>query len=260
VRVKRSFIVELPGECEVTANLAIFYADALRVGSKSADLIKPLLPKTLATQIERSVGRKKGVMLGNAPLKVYRIFQDGKRGDPKSPVVLDFINKKIQVRYICSEDVTLDMPPALLDANFHDESIKKALLKSNIHHVWINLVAERNVKLRLLSSVLTALITRSSISLLLDDVPLDGDNITLPSDPIEQFKMIDEITNKLHSIALKNNALVVLKINPKGITAKSELKTLIKLARVIKNNLLWHGIPTYVYILNKRRTNLPPRS
>jgi hypothetical protein len=52
----------------------------LRVGSKSAELIKPLLPKTLATQIERSVGKKKGVMFGNAPLKVYRIFQEGKGG------------------------------------------------------------------------------------------------------------------------------------------------------------------------------------
>jgi len=253
VRVKRSFIVELPGECEVTANLAIFYADALRVGSKFADLIKPLLPKTLATQIERSVGKKKGVRLGNAPLKVYRIFQEGKRGDPKSPVVLDFINKKIQVRYICSEDVTLDMPPALLDANFHDESIKKALLKSNIHHVWIDLITEKKTKLRSSSSKLDASVSRVGISLLLNNTPLDNEDITLPKDPIERFKMIDEITNKLRSIALKNNALVVLKIDPKGITAKSELKTLIKLARVIKNNLLWYGIPTYVYILNKRR-------
>ena len=246
VRVKRSFIVELPGECEITANLAIFYADALRVGSKSAELIKTLLPKTLATQIERSVGKKKGVMFGNAPLKVYRIFQEGKRGDPKSPVVLDFINKKIQVRYICSEDFTLDMPSALLDVDFHDGDVKSAFLKSNIHHVWISLVAERKVKLRLSSSVLTALITKSSISLLLDDVPLDGDIITLPSDPVERFKIVDEITNKLRLIAWKNNAQVVLNVISNRSRNSEELKTRVKLARLLKNNLLWYGIPTYL--------------
>jgi hypothetical protein len=88
--------------------------------------------------------------------------------------------------------------------------------------------------LRSSSSRLDASVSRIGISLLLNNIPLDNEDIKLPKDPIEQFKMIDEITNKLRSIALQNNALVVLKINPKSITAKSELKTLIKLARIIK--------------------------
>jgi putative transposase len=120
----------------------------------------PDLPKTIQHQLYGFKNYMGSLVLGTipkrwfvrswVPLKVLRVYQDGSmKGDRKAPVILDFRNNVIEIRWVCKNEVSMPMPDWVV--NWIDERVREggdvkfAMIGLKDDEPYLALIAEREV-------------------------------------------------------------------------------------------------------------------
>jgi putative transposase len=161
MKAHRALLAGLPrGDCDID------YIERLmaltNLAYRDYEVWVPNLPKSIQHQLYGSFKNYMGsLVLGTipkrwfvrawVPLKVLRVYTDGSmKGDKSAPVVLDLKNNVIEIRWVCKNKVSIQMPDWVVD--WIDERVREggdvkfAMIGLKDGEPYLALVAERKVE------------------------------------------------------------------------------------------------------------------
>jgi len=159
MKAHRAILVRLPrSDCDVD------YIERLMALTnqvyRNHEVWVPDLPKTVQHHLYEFKSYKNSLVFGTVPkrwfvrawvpLKVLRVYQDDSRkGDKSAPVVLDFRNNAIKIRWVCKNEISIPMPDWVV--NWINERLREggdvrfARIGLKDNEPYLALIVEREV-------------------------------------------------------------------------------------------------------------------